>query len=152
MQMIGLNYTRRQKLEEINVMLDKGAFPPIRCYNQDAGLDLCTPKDVTIKPGSHTVIDTGVHIEIPEGYVGMLKSKSGLNIRHEIIGEGVIDAGYTGSIMAKLYNLGKSVMRFARGDKVIQLVILPIMTPKINLVTEFSETARGDSGFGSTGR
>lgn len=133
-------------------MVDSNAFPPIRCYELDAGMDLCTPKDVTIKPGSHTIVDTGVHIEIPSGYVGMLKSKSGLNVKHNIIGEGVIDAGYTGSIVAKLYNLGKSVMRFTRGDKIIQLVIMPIVTPKIVLVNNFEETERGNNGFGSTGK
>lgn len=139
-------------MDEINIMLDEGAFPPARIFPEDAGMDLFTPKDVTIKPGSYTVIDTGVHFEIPAGYVGMLKSKSGLNVKHDIVGEGVIDAGYTGSVVAKLYNHGKAVKRFERGDKIIQIVIMPIVTPKPKVVKEFSQTKRGNGGFGSTGK
>ena len=82
----------------------------------------------------------------------MLKSKSGLNVRYDIIGEGVIDCGYTGSIRVKLYNLGDCVKVFNKGDKIIQLVILPI--PEVNLiqVDKLEDTERGDNGFGSTGR
>lgn len=138
-------------MDEINIMLDDNAFPPVRAYPLDAGLDIFTPKDVTIKPNSYTVIDTGVHVEIPKGYVGMLKSKSGLNVKHDIVGEGVIDAGYTGSLIAKLYNHGKAVKRFSRGDKIIQLVILPIVTPTPKIVNEFAPSERKDNGFGSTG-
>lgn len=97
-------------------------------------------------------VDTGVHMEIPEGYVGMLKSKSGLNVNRGVITEGVIDAGYTGSIKVKLYNLGEDIQYFQRGDKIAQLVILPIVTPAPKLVDKFAETERGDNGFGSTGR
>lgn len=94
----------------------------------------------------------GVHMEIPEGYVGMLKSKSGLNVNRGVITEGVIDAGYTGSIKVKLYNLGEDIQYFQRGDKIAQLVILPIVTPALKLVDKFAKTERGDNGFGSTGR
>lgn len=139
-------------MDEINIMLDDNAFPPTRAYPLDAGLDIFTPKDVTIKPNSYSVIDTGVHVEIPTGYVGMLKSKSGLNIKYDIVGEGVIDAGYTGSLVAKLYNHGKAVKRFSRGDKIIQLVILPIVTPTPKIVNEFAPSERRDNGFGSTGK
>ena len=66
--------------------------------------------------------------------------------------EGVIDAGYTGSIKVKLYNLGEDIQYFQRGDKIAQLVILPIVTPALKLVDKFAKTERGDNGFGSTGR
>ena len=142
-------------MEEINVMLDEGAIMPTRAHAEDAGLDLYTPEyfALTNVPGFDCrVIDTGVHMEIPKGYVGMIKSKSGLNVNRGVITEGVIDAGYTGSLKVKLYNLGEDIQYFQRGDKIAQLVILPIVTPAPKLVDKFAETERGDNGFGSTGR
>lgn len=143
-------------MEEINVMLDEGAIMPTRAHSADAGLDLYTPKDAILsgvfERERSAVIDTGVHVEIPRGYVGMIKSKSGLNVYGGIVCEGVIDAGYTGSIYVKLYNHGDIGHFFRRGDKIAQLVILPIVTPALKLVDEFAKTERGDNGFGSTGR
>lgn len=140
----------------INVMLDEGAIMPTRAHADDAGLDLYTPKDISLSAvfarESSAIVDTGVHVEIPKGFVGMIKSKSGLNVRSGIVCEGVIDAGYTGSICVKLYNNGDAAHYFARGNKIAQLVILPIVTPVPKLVDRFAETERGDNGFGSTGR
>lgn len=139
------------------VMLDKGAKMPTRAHDTDAGLDLYMPDmddlywDVIPAHGS-LVIDTGVHVLIPEGYVGMIKSKSGLNVKYGITSEGVIDAGYTGSIVVKLYNHSDDEIAVDCGDKISQLVILPVITPTVKLVDEFPETDRGDNGFGSTGR
>lgn len=142
-------------MEEINVMLDEGAIMPTRAHDADAGLDLYTPEGFTLlsfgEIDNYTV-DTGVHIEIPEGYVGMLKSKSGLNVYWGVVTEGVIDAGYTGSIKVKLYNMSMNYREFKRGAKIAQLVILPVVTPAPKLVDKFAETERGDNGFGSTGR
>lgn len=142
-------------LDKINVMLDEGAIMPTRAHGTDAGLDLYTP--IKFEISSSKVIDTGVHIEIPKGYVGFLKSKSGLNVNHDIISEGVIDSGYTGSIIVKLRNISNEITSnkikiFNKGDKITQLVILPIETPEIVLVDNFKETERGDKGFGSTGK
>ena len=90
---------------------------------------------------------------IPNGYVGMLKSKSGLNVNKCILSEGVIDAGYTGSIVAKLYNHSDETVRFNRGDKITQIVVMPIANIDIlNIVSDFETTERGNNGFGSTGR
>lgn len=139
-------------MNKINIMLDKGAFAPTRAHPEDAGLDLYSPVYSVIRPGGSTIIDTGVHVQIPAGFVGMLKSKSGLNIKSGIVGEGVIDAGYTGSIMVKLYNIGERPAEIQRCDKITQLVLLPIVTPEVELVDRFPETARGNNGFGSTGR
>ena len=143
-------------MEKINVMLDEGAIMPTRAHAEDAGLDLYTPKDVMLSAvferERSAAIDTGVHVEIPTGYVGMIKSKSGLNVYGGIVCEVVIDAGYTGSICVKLYNHGDIGHYFKRGDKIGQLVILPIVTPTPKLVDKFAETERGDNGFGSTGR
>ncbi len=136
----------------MKIVLDDGAFAPLRAHNTDAGLDLRTPINVTVPAGGSVVIDTGIHIEIPKGFAGFLKSKSGLNVNHGIVSEGVIDSGYTGSIRAKLYNLSDVSFDFFAGDKITQLVILPVIIPKLELVNSLAETERGDGGFGSTGR
>lgn len=139
-------------MNRIKVMLDKGAYAPQRAHEADAGLDLFSPIKTLLKAKDAAVIDSGVHVSIPEGYVGMLKSKSGLNVRYGITNEGVIDAGYTGSIIVKLYNFGSRDILIERGDKITQLVILPIITPDVELVAELDDTDRGSNGFGSTGR
>lgn len=136
----------------LNIKLDSGAYMPERAHKYDAGLDLKTPKDVCLKAGSFVEIDTGVHVQIPQGKVGLLKSKSGLNVRNHIIGEGVIDSGYGGSIRVKLYNMGYLDYVFKRGDKIIQLLILDVDLPTVNVVERIVSGARGDNGFGSTGR
>lgn len=136
----------------INIMLDDGAYMPEKAHNRDAGFDIRTPYGFPLPCDGYAEINTGVHIEIPAGYVGFLKSKSGLNVKYNITGEGVIDSGYTGSIVVKLYNNGRYNHNFMRGDKIIQLVILPIPDIKLKLTDKFSETERGDNGFGSTGR
>lgn len=136
----------------MKIKLEKWAFMPVRAYETDAGLDLRTPHDVTVPARGYTIIDTGVHIEIYHGLVGMLKSKSGLNVNKNITSEGVIDAGYTGSIVAKLYNHGDYDVHLKAGDKITQLVIMPVYIPhELRIVDEFEETERGNNGFGSSG-
>ena len=137
----------------MKIMLDAGAYMPVRGHKDDAGLDLRTPYEFYVYPHRSVVIDTGVHVDIPAGLVGMLKSKSGLNVRNSIVGEGVIDAGYTGSIRVKLYNHGDNTVYFEVGDKITQLVIMPVYIPdELVVVDSFGNTERGDGGFGSTGR
>lgn len=139
----------------VDVVLDDGAYMPERAYDFDAGFDLRTPHECFVPFGRSAVIDTGVHVKIPRGYVGMLKSKSGLNVNHGLAGEGVIDADYTGSIKVKLYNNGESAYTFDKGDKIIQLVILPIPYIDMIHVDSFEDDGgikRGSNGFGSTGR
>ena len=103
----------------MNIILDKGAFKPEFAHKTDAGADLRSPICVTVPARGSAVIDTGVHVEIPEGYTIFLKSKSGLNVKHNLIGEGVIDSGYTSSIRVKLYNLGNKDYIISKGDKII---------------------------------
>ena len=136
----------------MKILLDPGAFMPTRAYPTDAGLDLYAKEDAIVDAKDSCTFDTGVHIEIPEGYVGFLKSKSGLNVKHGITSEGVIDAGYTGGIVVKLYNNSGYEYRVKAGDKISQLVILPIITPEIEVVDSLGKTARGNKGFGSTGK
>ena len=137
---------------KLKIKLDPGAIMPTRAHETDAGLDLYAERSATIYPHNAEIFDTGVHVAIPAGYVGFLKSKSGLNVGHGITSEGVIDAGYTGSMMIKLYNHTEYPYYVQRGDKITQLVILPIETPELELVDELEEAERGDKGFGSSGR
>ena len=136
----------------MRIKLDEGAYMPTRAHAADAGLDLYSPERVNIPPKWAVTIDTGVHVELPKNTVGMVKSKSGLNVKHGIQSEGVIDVGYTGSIRVKLYNHSGRWYTVNKGDKISQLVILPILTPDLELVDELDETERGSNGFGSSGR
>ena len=152
----------------MKVMLDKGAYMPTRAHEFDAGLDLYSPVTTTVKGSEyapapyyggygkvyigHRTIDTGVHVEIPEGYVGFIKSKSGLMVNYGLLADGTIDCGYTGSIRVTLFNTTHKDFVIHKGDKIAQLVIQPCALPELELVDELEETERGDTGFGSTGR
>lgn len=125
---------------------------PSRAHSWDAGLDLYAKYDGYIRCNSHHTFDTGVHVEIPEGYVGYIKSKSGLMVNHGITTDGTIDSHYTGPIKVCLFNHGGSKYEVKTGDKIAQLVIHKCELPNLEAVEELPETDRGDSGFGSTGR
>lgn len=136
----------------MKIKLDKGAFVPTRAHDTDAGADLRSPIDTVVPARGSRVIDTGVHVQLPHGYVGMLKSKSGLHVKYDITSEGVIDEGYIGSIKVKLYNHGDEYHVIERGDKITQLVILPCEYAKFDLVDYLEDSERGSDGFGSTGK
>lgn len=151
---------------DIPVIIDLGAFMPEKAHESDAGYDIKLPMNavwiddkydlveskVAVPAGGSATIDTEVHMLIPRGYVGFLKSKSGLNVKNSITGEGVIDAGYTGSIVVKLYNDSDEDYIFKSGNKLIQIVILPVPETSLTRVDKFPETDRGDNGFGSSGK
>jgi dUTP pyrophosphatase len=142
--------TRTTKL---SVQLDAGAYMPEKAHEHDAGYDLRSCADAVIMPGEAVCFDTGVHIELPEGTAGFLKSKSGLNVKYGITSEGVIDCGYTGPIIAKLYNHGHEPYYVKKGDKITQLVILKLAdVSALEPADKLGETERGNNGFGSTGR
>lgn len=136
----------------MKVRLDHGAIAPKRAHDTDAGVDLFSPVSCRIAPGGSAVIDTGVHIEIPVGWCGLLVAKSGLNVNSSVTSTGLIDAGYTGSIRVKLYNHGEGAYDVHAGDKISQLVILPCMIDRVEIVDQIGGGERGDDGFGSTGR
>ena len=137
----------------MRIKLDEVACAPVRGHEADAGLDLRTPERVVVYPNDSVTINTGVHVQIPLGYFGKLESKSGLNVNYGIVSHGgVIDSGYTGAIVVKLYNHGKKKYVFEEGDKIVQLIIQPCLLPKLELVDDFEDTERGDLGFGSTGK
>jgi dUTP pyrophosphatase len=139
---------------KIGIKLDEDAIMPKRAHKTDGGYDLFSREDKKVPAHGSAVFDTGVHIELPTNplTVGFLKSKSGLNIHHNITSDGTIDAGYSGSIRVKLYNHGKLDYAVNKGDKISQLVIVPIFTPDLEEVGSFRPSERGDNGFGSSGK
>ena len=135
----------------MKIKLDEGAMITT-AHDTDAGYDLYSRTTKVIPPRGSETFDTGVHIELPEGTMGLLFSKSGLNVKHGITSEGIIDEGYTGSICAKLYNNTDDIYVVNEGDKITQLIVVPILKPEIEVVEELEETERGNNGFGSSGR
>ncbi len=136
----------------MKIVLDEGAKMPTRAHATDAGLDLYAMKTQVVPARESAKFDTGVHVELPPNTTGFLKSKSGLNVKHGITSEGVIDVGYTGSIVVKLYNHSGYDYTVNAGDKISQLVVLPILTPELELVDTLEDTERGNGGFGSSGK
>ena len=136
----------------VKIKLDEGAIMPTRAHSLDAGYDLYSRDYAAICSKAGCKLDTGVHIQIPAGYVGFVKSKSGLHTKSGISAEGVIDAGYTGSIHVMLRNHGPRAVEITKGQKIAQLVLLPIITPNLVAVEQLEETERGSNGFGSTGK
>lgn len=134
----------------MKIMLDPGAKMPTRSHPFDAGLDLYAMKDGIVDYSK--TFDTGVHVEIPEGCVGLIKSKSGLMVNNQITTDGTIDAHYTGSIKVKLFNHGETSYYVEAGQKIAQLVIIKCELPELELVDSLQETDRGSNGFGSTGK
>ena len=138
----------------MKIILDVGAYLPTYAHDADAGMDLRTPVAFIVPAHGSYTVDTGVHIQIPVGQVGFIKSKSGLNVKGGLTATGVVDSGFSGSIRVKLYNHSDEDYMFSRGDKITQLVLLYIAKPEngFEVVDHFDETERGDNGFGSTGR
>lgn len=145
---------------EIKFTLDEGAYAPEKAHEADAGFDLRAMHDSLgeLEEYGQEAFDTGVHVEIPKGYVGYVQGRSGLNVKHGIIcPTGVVDSGYTGSITVKLYNTWAEDYavvppEIRAGDKIAQLVIQPIADCTMVQVDNLADTERGNNGFGSTGR
>ncbi len=125
-------------------------------YAGDAGMDITSDETVLINAGSQKNIRTGLFVAIPNGYFGMIKSRSGLSIKHDVEAgnAGVIDSGYRGEIIVKLYNHGATEYQVHRGNRIAQLLILPVIDVEVvtceNLPDSFDN--RGENGFGSTGK
>jgi dUTP pyrophosphatase len=128
---------------------------PSRGSQHSAGLDLCSVEQMFIWPGERKVISTGMCLEIPPGYYGQIAPRSGLAVKSGIMTmAGVIDADYRGEIKVVLYNSGLErdpKFEVSPGDRIAQLILLAVAGFPIDVVTELSDTARADGGFGSTG-
>lgn len=121
-------------------------------HSTDAGFDIFSEENIFIPAKSFAEVSTGLRVLVPEGHVGIVKARSGLSFRHHIeVGAGVIDEGYTGEIKVKLYNHGAEAFRITRGDRIAQLLTIPIYTGEYKQEEFTDKTDRGDSGFGSTG-
>lgn len=136
----------------MKIQLDSYAHIPTRAHNEDAGLDLYALETQTIPAYGNAIFETGVHIQLPPNTAGLLVSKSGLNTKHDITSTGLIDEGYCGSIKVKLYNHGNTDYKVESGEKISQLVVIPIVKPEIEIVNKVDGALRGDNGFGSSGR
>ena len=136
----------------MKITLDANAIMPTRAHSTDAGLDLYPPYDIKIGACGRRTINTGVHIVLPKGTVGFVKSKSGLMSKAGITTDGTIDEGYTGSIGVVLFNHSRQVFHVNKGDKIAQLVIQPVLYEELELADEMPSSDRGSNGFGSTGR
>ena len=135
--------------------LDEELPTPTRAHAGDAGLDLFARHPVTLEPGERLAIDTGVAVAIPDGHAGFLVPRSGLAARHGITvvnAPGLIDSGYRGELKAILLNQGSERVEIRRGDRIVQLVVVPIASPIVEVVATLDETARGAGGLGSSGR
>jgi len=129
---------------------------PSYARDGDAGLDLSSSEDVTLKPGERVVVPTGFALSIPEGHAGFVHARSGRALREGLAlpnAPGVIDAGYRGELKVLLVNLDPvEPIYIARGEKIAQLVVQRVERAELEEVTELRPTMRGAGGFGSTGR
>ena len=137
------------KIKKLNT---DATIPAYACVG-DAGMDLFAVEDTMIRPGETVAVPTGIAMEIPDGYVGLIWDKSGLAIIYELkVFGGVIDAGYRGEIKIGIRNFNTRDHVIKQGDKIAQMLIQKIECARIIESDELSDTKRGSGGFGSTGK
>jgi dUTP pyrophosphatase len=135
--------------------LRPSAILPRYAHPGDAGLDLCAAEAVTLGPGEWRTVQTGLAIELPAGTEGQVRPRSGLASKHGITvlnAPGTIDEGYRGEVGVILINHGTQAFSIAAGDRIAQLVVAPRAQVTVVDMADLSDTARGEGGFGSTGR
>ncbi len=135
-------------------LLSADAKMPTRARAGDVAFDLCSAADLDLAPGEHLAVPTGIAVEIPEGYEGQVRPRSGLAVEHGITvlnTPGTIDSGYRGEVKTVMINLGSEPFHITKGMRISQLAIRPV--PDVTLVesNDLSGTERGGRGFGSTG-
>ncbi len=143
---------------EVNLKkLNNNAVVPTKGSDYSAGYDLyaCLDEEfILIKPGEVVKVPTGIAVEIPNGYVGLIFARSGLAINKNLAPVnkvGVCDSDYRGEYLVALLNSGKEEVKIKNKDRIAQLVIVPILSVKFKEVASLTETKRGEGGFGSTG-
>ena len=132
----------------------EGLALPTYATGGAAGMDVVSAEDVTIEPGVRHAVATGLALAIPPGYEVQVRPRSGLALKHGISvpnTPGTIDSDYRGELKVILVNLSEEPFAIARGDRVAQLVLAPVIRATWSEVAELDETQRGDGGFGSTG-
>jgi dUTP pyrophosphatase len=136
--------------------LPHGEGLPLPAYATDgaAGMDVVSAEEVTIAPGARHAVATGLAMAIPRGFEIQVRPRSGLALKHGITvpnTPGTIDSDYRGELKVILINLGQEPFAIARGDRVAQLVLAPVVQAAWDEVAELDATTRGEGGFGSTG-
>ncbi|OGM92997.1 hypothetical protein A2333_00245 [Candidatus Wolfebacteria bacterium RIFOXYB2_FULL_49_7] len=138
----------------MNLKIVKHADVPMPKYANatDAGLDLHAAEELVIEPGQRVLVGTGLKMEFPDGYAGLIWDRSGISTKHGISTlAGVIDAGYRGEIRVALINLGQEPFTVEKHMRIAQMLFQCVERAEIELVDALGETARGDGGFGSSG-
>lgn len=134
--------------------IEEDAIVPYKAHKEDAGMDLFSIEDKTLKPMERKLIHTGIKIELPKNTEAQIRPRSGLALKNGITvlnTPGTIDEGYRGEIGIILINLSKEEFRVEKGMKIAQMVIKPIININVEVTRELSESSRGEDGFGSTG-
>jgi dUTP pyrophosphatase len=132
-------------------LLDSQAQVPTKAHDTDAGFDLYSIEDCDIQPKQRKTVRTGVSLQIPDDYAGLIWPRSGLSVKKGIdVLAGVIDAGYRGEIMVCLYNTSFETVHIKHGDKIAQIIFQEV--PKVSMISvdTLESSQRGDNGFGST--
>lgn len=132
--------------------LDPSATVPTRAHPDDAGLDLYSLEDAVFQPGEGRIVRTGVAVAIPPGHVGLVCDRSSMAKRGLKTAGGVIDAGYRGELGVVLWNISPAAQPVKKGERLAQLLVIPVATPAPVEMDDLGATARGAGGFGSTGR
>lgn len=136
-------------------LLHPAARLPEQAHRGDAGADLFSVEEVVIPPGERRDVGTGLALAIPWGHAGFVQPRSGLAFKHGIMvvnSPGLIDAGYRGEVRVSLYNSGKEPFVVRVGERIAQLVVQKVEEAEFVAAAELPETARGEGGFGSSGR
>ncbi|MEX1164548.1 MAG: dUTP diphosphatase [Nitriliruptor sp.] len=137
------------------VRIDPDLPLPSYAHEGDAGLDLRTADDLVLAPGARAAVATGLRVAVPDGWVGLVHPRSGLAMRHGLTvanAPGTIDAGYRGDLLVLLVNLGDEPVSIGRGDRIAQLLLQRVGRATVTEVGDLDDTARGEGGFGSSGR
>ncbi len=128
---------------------------PVYAHPGDVGADLVSTESLRLEPGRRALVGTGVRIALPDGYAAFVVPRSGLAARHGITivnAPGTVDAGYRGEIKVTLLNTDPdAAYDIAAGDRIAQLIVMPVTRARFVPVTELSDSVRGEGGFGSTG-
>lgn len=139
---------------KLRAVMEPGAgYVPGYAHEGDAGMDLKSTEDLHIPPDQSRLVRTGLHVEIPEGYVGLQFPRSGLGTKGITLRNavGVIDSGYRGEVLANVWNTSPQSFHVSKGDRVCQLVVVPCARCEVETVGELAESERGEDGHGSTG-
>jgi dUTP pyrophosphatase len=146
-------------LEELTIFVTRkdGGELPEYATPASAGMDLtaCIDAPITLGPMQRTLVPTGIHVGIPEGFEAEIRPRSGLAHRHGVTvlnSPGTIDSDYRGEVKVILINLGEEPFVIEKGDRIAQMIVKPVVRAALRLVEELPPTLRGQGGFGSTGR